>query len=175
MIFHTKAVLAIATSLAIAVSAEAQTADQKAVDEGSITEPAKELEGAQAVRVRFTGVSPEQGKIWISLCTREEVARLAQGGCSQSAQIPALENAEHVFNPAAPGTYMISAFHDDNDNGRLDFDQQGIPFEAIGNSRNAVGEFGPPTFDQVKFELRPLSETAQTLSLTIEMRRIELP
>ncbi|MEM1197241.1 MAG: DUF2141 domain-containing protein [Pseudomonadota bacterium] len=175
MIFHTKAVLALATGLAISASAEAQIADQNTAGEGSIAEPAKELQVAQSVRVRFTGVSPEEGKLWISLCTREEAARLAQGGCSQNAQIPAVENAEHMFKSAAPGTYMISAFHDDNDNGRLDFDQQGIPFEAIGNSRNAVGEFGPPTFDQVKFELRPLSETAQTLSLTIEMRRIELP
>ena len=134
-----------------------------------------DAEAGQAVQVRFTGINPESGTLWISLCTREEVPKIAEGGCAHSARIPAKEGAEHTFNPSAPGVYVISAFHDDNDNGRLDFDDQGIPFEAIGNSRNAVGEFGPPTFDQTKFDVRPSSQTSQTLSLTIEMRRIEMP
>ncbi|MEM6857204.1 MAG: DUF2141 domain-containing protein [Pseudomonadota bacterium] len=134
-----------------------------------------EGEAGQPVSVRFTGIVPETGTLWISLCTREEVPKIMQGGCAQSAKIPAKEGAQHTFNPEAPGVYVISAYHDDNDNGRLDFDEQGIPFEAIGNSRNAVGEFGPPSFDQTKFNVRPRSSAPQALSLTIEMRRIELP
>jgi len=129
----------------------------------------------QRVNVRFTGIKPETGTLWISLCTREEVPKIAQGGCHKNAQIPAKEGAQHTFAPDAPGVYVISAFHDDNDNGRLDFDDQGIPFEAVGNSRNAVGEFGPPTFDQTKFEVRTRAQAGQTLSLTIKMRRFELP
>lgn len=132
-------------------------------------------EKGQLVTVRFTGIDPAQGTLWVSLCTREEAPRIAQGECGQSAQIPAVEGAEHTFAPDAPGTYMISAYHDDNDNGRLDFDDQGLPFEAIGNSRDAIGSFGPPTFDQTKFVVAPRSRSSQSLSMTITMRRIELP
>ncbi|MEM7702624.1 MAG: DUF2141 domain-containing protein [Pseudomonadota bacterium] len=134
-----------------------------------------ETETGQPVKVLFTGINPETGTLWISLCTREEVPKISQGGCAHSAKIAAKEGAEHTFNPSAPGVYVISAYHDDNDNGQLDFDDQGIPFEAIGNSRNAVGEFGPPSFDQTKFDVRARSQAPQALSLTIEMRRIELP
>lgn len=132
-------------------------------------------ERGQPVKVSFTGIDPEKGTLWISLCTKEEVPKIMDGGCAHSAKIPAKKGAEHTFNPKAPGVYVISAYHDDNDNGRLDFDDQGIPFEAIGNSRNAVGEFGPPSFDQTKFEVRARSQSPQTLSMTIEMRRIEFP
>ena len=135
----------------------------------------EEAETGQPVNVRFTGIKPEAGTLSISLCTREEVPKISQGGCSHNAQIPAKEGAQHTFTPDAPGVYVISVYHDDNANGRLDFDDQGVPFEAIGNSRNAVGEFGPPTFDQTKFEVRPQSQAEQTISLTIELRRVELP
>lgn len=159
MKFRNKLAIAIGTTLTLTMSAFAQT----------------QAEMGQPVKVRFTGIDPESGTLWISLCTREEVPKIMQGGCDHSAKIPATEGAEHTFNPKAPGVYVISAYHDDNDNGRLDFDDQGVPFEAIGNSRNAVGEFGPPSFDQTKFDVRPRSTSPQALSLTIEMRRIELP
>lgn len=159
MKFRNKTALAALTMLAVAAPAAAL----------------QDEENGQPVKVQFTGIGTETGSIWISLCTREEVPKIAQGGCAHNAQIPAKEGAEHTFNAIVPGVYVISAYHDDNDNGRLDFDDQGIPFEAIGNSRNAVGEFGPPTFDQTKFDVRPRSEAPQALSLTIEMRQIELP
>ncbi|MEO0464021.1 MAG: DUF2141 domain-containing protein [Pseudomonadota bacterium] len=157
--------------LAGPVSASEPAANPAATDKSA----AETMTKAQPVRVRFTGIESDKGKIWISLCTRAEVPKLREGGCTGNAQIPASDGAEHVFNAVPPATYIITAFHDDNDNGRLDFDQQGIPFEAIGNSRNAVGEFGPPTFEQTKFDLRPLNQTSAELFLEIKMRRIELP
>ncbi|MEM7689013.1 MAG: DUF2141 domain-containing protein [Pseudomonadota bacterium] len=159
MKFRNKITLTAMVALAVSLPALAET----------------EGEGGQAVTVRFTGVDPEQGTLWISLCTREEAPKITRGGCAHNAKIAAKEGAQHTFKPKAPGTYVISAYHDDNDNGRFDFNDQGIPFEAIGNSRNAVGEFGPPSFDQTKFDVRPRSETSQVLSMTIEMRRIEMP
>lgn len=133
-----------------------------------VTTPASAADG-RPVRVVFENVNPPTGKIWVSLCTRQELPKRDKGGCSGQALIAAAEGASHVFSGAAPGVYVVTAYHDENDNGALDFDTRGIPAEATGNSGNAVGSFGPPTFDQMKFEL---PAGAEELVLTIIMRRI---
>jgi uncharacterized protein (DUF2141 family) len=56
-----------------------------------------------------------------------------------------------VFEDVAPGTYGISAFHDQNDNQKLDTNLIGVPVEDYGASNNARGVFGPPSFDDARF------------------------
>lgn len=56
------------------------------------------------------------------------------------------------FNGLEPGSYALSAFHDENRNGRLDT-FVGIPREGFGFSRNPVIRFGPPRFDQVRIDV----------------------
>ena len=57
-----------------------------------------------------------------------------------------------VFEDLPPGTYGISAFHDKNDNQKLDTNLIGVPVEDYGASNNARGVFGPPKFDDARFE-----------------------
>ena len=59
--------------------------------------------------------------------------------------------AECVFTSVAPDVYGISAFHDENDNQRLDTNFLGIPTESWVTSRGAKAYFGPPSFDDAKF------------------------
>jgi len=54
----------------------------------------------------------------------------------------------------APGTYALSIFHDENNNGRLD-SLLGVPREGFGFSRNPVVRFGAPGFRQVRIDLGP--------------------
>jgi uncharacterized protein (DUF2141 family) len=56
-----------------------------------------------------------------------------------------------VFENVPAGTYGISAFHDKNDNEKLDTSVIGIPVEDYGASNNARGVFGPPKFDDARF------------------------
>ena len=56
-----------------------------------------------------------------------------------------------VFPGVARGVYAISAFHDRNDNGRLDTNFLGLPTEDYCASRDARNHFGPPTFAAAKF------------------------
>lgn len=58
------------------------------------------------------------------------------------------------FRDLVPGTYAISAIHDENGNGRLDT-FLGIPREGFGFSRNPRIGFGPPRFDQARFQMGP--------------------
>jgi uncharacterized protein (DUF2141 family) len=45
-----------------------------------------------------------------------------------------------------PGKYAISAYHDENDNGKLDRNAFGVPTEGFGFSNDAHGTGGPPAF-----------------------------
>ena len=52
----------------------------------------------------------------------------------------------------AQGTYALAVIHDENSNGRLD-KFMGIPREGFGFSRNPRIRFGPPRFDEVRFDV----------------------
>lgn len=54
------------------------------------------------------------------------------------------------FEGIAPGSYAISIIHDANRNGKLDTNSIGIPREGFGFSNDAMGNFGPPSFDKAK-------------------------
>jgi uncharacterized protein (DUF2141 family) len=62
--------------------------------------------------------------------------------------------SECVFSGVSPDVYGISAFHDENDNTRLDTNFLGIPSESWCTSRDAKAFFGPPSFDDAKFLYR---------------------
>ena len=55
------------------------------------------------------------------------------------------------FLGVPPGTYAVSAFHDENSNGKLDSNFMGTPREGVGSSNDAKGHFGPPKFDAAAF------------------------
>jgi len=52
-----------------------------------------------------------------------------------------------------PGRYAVTAYHDENGNGRLDFDPTGVPTEGYGVSRDARNPLAPPEFGKAAFEL----------------------
>lgn len=58
-----------------------------------------------------------------------------------------------VFTGLKPGTYAISALHDENDNGRLDTNLIGIPKEGIAVSNDAMPKFSAPRFAATSFSL----------------------
>lgn len=57
-----------------------------------------------------------------------------------------------VFRNVARGTYAISAFHDENRNGKLDMSALGWPSEDYCMTRGARGRLKAPSFDAAKFD-----------------------
>jgi len=58
-----------------------------------------------------------------------------------------------VFENLQPGDYALSVIHDENDNGELDSNVLGIPKEGFGFGNNALGSFGPPSFEKAKIKI----------------------
>lgn len=56
-----------------------------------------------------------------------------------------------IFKGLPPGEYAVSAFHDENNNNKMDTNFLGIPIEPIGISNDAKGFMGPPKYKHAKF------------------------
>jgi len=61
------------------------------------------------------------------------------------------KQATCVFGGVKPGAYAVAAFHDENNNGKLDTGFLGIPTEPLGASNDAKGSMGPPSFKDAQF------------------------
>jgi uncharacterized protein (DUF2141 family) len=58
-----------------------------------------------------------------------------------------------TFVDIPKGEYSISAFQDENSNGKLDKNMMGIPSEDFACSNNAKGFMGPPKYADAKFKV----------------------
>lgn len=56
-----------------------------------------------------------------------------------------------VLEDVPPGTYAAAAYHDENDNGRLDLTSVGVPAEGRGYSNTPQAGLGVPAFDEASF------------------------
>ena len=60
----------------------------------------------------------------------------------------------------APIRIAVSAYHDENDNSKLDKNSFGIPIERYGFSKNPKRSFGPPQFNETAIEYMAILESS---------------
>lgn len=58
-----------------------------------------------------------------------------------------------IFEGLSYGEYTVSAYHDENENDKMDTKTFGIPVEPYGFSNNARGMFGPPSYEDCMFKV----------------------
>ncbi|MEO8903074.1 MAG: DUF2141 domain-containing protein [Polyangiaceae bacterium] len=121
--------------LAIAFAGFAGFAAVAHADDAPALEFRTAVRGDQGV-VRC-GLFTEKG--WLKTPVQGTVARIRAGV------------ALCVFKGVPKGVYGISAFHDKNNNGKLDTNFIGLPTEDYCASRDARNTFGPPSFADAKF------------------------
>lgn len=113
--------------------------------------------------VTLMGATSAAGAIRAALYT-DEASWLKEDRSLQARSTPAdRAGAVLVFRGLPAGRYAVSAFHDENDNDRLDTNLLGIPSEPYGFSRDARGRFGPPAFTDAVLDLK--ADQAITLQL----------
>ena len=118
---------------------------------------------AADLSVSLQGVSSQQGKLMVGLYASEDAYKRKEP--LQARALPANGVRELVFKDLALGRYAIAVFHDENGNGKLDRDANGLPLEAYGFSRNPGTRYGPPAFADTAVLL---DKENQTLSITLE-------
>ena len=104
------------------------------------------------VTIKVEEANSNNGKMFIALYN-SEVGFLKK---SYKSTISKIENKASVitFEAIPKGTYAVSIFHDENDNGKMDTNFMHIPKEDYGCSNGATGFMGPPKWDDAKFELK---------------------
>jgi len=106
---------------------------------------------AATVTVSVSGVHNDHGHVLVALCTRADFLR---PHCSWKARVAAQKGTVIAKIPGVPpGVYAAQAFHDENDNGRLERTLLGLPREAMGFSNDAPMRLGPPRFDAAAFNV----------------------
>ena len=107
---------------------------------------------AQAkLEVTVKNIKDAKGTIRVGLFTRENdfLKNAAEGKVVKASG----KEVTVVFENLKPGDYALSVIHDENENGELDSNMIGIPKEGFAFGNNAMGTFGPPSFDKAKITL----------------------
>lgn len=103
------------------------------------------------ITVNISGMKADKGNVYVALYNSE--ASFLKDGIYGAIVKVTDKKATAVFNNIEKGVYAISAFHDKNDNKKMDTNFMGIPKEPTGCSNGARGFMGPPKYKKAKFEL----------------------
>ena len=105
--------------------------------------------------VEMTNFKNNNGYALIALYNSAKGFPSKEDGMIRSVRGTIINNKSIVqFKNVPYGIYAVSLYHDANENGKFDTTFFFIPKEGIGASNNAKGRFGPPKFDDAKFELK---------------------
>lgn len=115
-----------------------------------------------SLTVEVEGLAP-QGAVMMALFATPEAWN---GGEAVAGQRVAVESHTVTveFGALPAGDYAIRMYHDVDGDGELDMNLMGIPSEPFGFSNNARGRFGPASWDDAVFTIRP-GENSHALDL----------
>jgi uncharacterized protein (DUF2141 family) len=117
---------------------------------------------AANIEVRVTGVVAGKGKVAVAVCDKDSFLK----NCKHAVKAPAKDGENVITVKDVPaGTWAVLSYQDENDNGELDRNIVGIPKENYGFSRDARGQFGPPSFEEAAFAVN-----GDTATATIRLR-----
>ena len=102
--------------------------------------------------VELTGMKSDDGRLVYAMWSGPE-GWLESNNIREGA-VDIVDGVSEIRFEALPyGEYAISAYHDKNDNGKLDTGMFRIPKEALGTSNDAKVRFGPPKYEDAVFYL----------------------
>ena len=121
---------------------------------------------ATDIKFQIKGVNSEQGKIYVQLFQGEENYKNQKPASSMIVNAKKGDIAL-TFNGMEQGEYALRFYHDENNNGQLETNLFGIPTEGYGFSNNAVPNFGPVSYEQIKFEVAASNTEVKNFSQVI--------
>ncbi|SDX32209.1 hypothetical protein SAMN05444411_104206 [Lutibacter oricola] len=117
---------------------------------GQVPSNSKLVEG-QTIKVTVTNALSDKGTINFGLHSNKTFMKAEAIKAKSSKVVNGISTV--IFENVPAGEYAIICFHDENENGRMDFEVNGMPKENYGTSNNPMS-FGPPQFEPSKFEVK---------------------
>jgi uncharacterized protein (DUF2141 family) len=120
----------------------------------SSPEPAADTLAAQAaICVEVEGLRNDRGDVKIALFQKSEGFPGRPEKALRRLTVPVVDkHARGEFSGIPAGEYAVSVIHDENKSGTLDTNFYGMPLEGVGVSNNVQGRFGPPSFNDARFQ-----------------------
>ena len=112
--------------------------------------PAAAAAAADSLTITVGGVRSDKGSVRAAVYEEAGFLDPTKMRGQAMAKAAAAEVRVAVAN-LPPGRYAVVAFHDENDNGKLDRNAMNVPIEGYGFSNDARGNFGPPKFSAAAF------------------------
>jgi uncharacterized protein (DUF2141 family) len=106
---------------------------------------------AVELKVTATALRSTKGVVHFALYDSGE-AFPTNDGILVERVVPASE-AVATFSGLRPGPYAVAVYHDENANDEFDQGLFGIPLEGYAFSRGAHALFGPPDFEDARFDV----------------------
>jgi len=113
-------------------------------------------QATSTLTVRITGIRNATGNLRVTLNHDGNVVDQRVVEIDAKALI-----GQVVFEKLPQGTYAVSVVHDENMNGKLDFDSMGMPLEGYGASNNPEKRMGPPNPEETIFALKQAPVTTE--------------
>ena len=105
------------------------------------------------IEARITGLRSGDGRIACAIFDDGDAFPADRERAIEGKLVP-IQNGIAVcrFQDMRPGTYAIAFIHDEDADGEFDTGLFGIPTEGYGASRNAHSSFGPPDWEDARFD-----------------------
>jgi uncharacterized protein (DUF2141 family) len=113
-------------------------------------------QATSTLTVRITGIRNATGNLRVTL--RRDGNVVDQRVVEIDAKALTCQVA---FEKLPQGSYAVSVIHDENMNGKLDFDSMGMPVEGYGFSNNPEKRMGPPNPEETVFPLKEPQVTTE--------------
>lgn len=109
-------------------------------------------EEGSTIEIEINNIDNSDGQMLIGLYNSEDswLNKPAKGMFGEITE----GKSEVKFVGVPDGIYAISVFHDEDNNGELETNFFGIPSEDTGSSNDAPARFGPPKWEDAKFEVK---------------------
>jgi uncharacterized protein (DUF2141 family) len=103
-----------------------------------------------SIKVWIKGIHNTIGKMFVGLYNKPQGFASEKAFRNLSTEITGTE-MWITFDSISKGSYALAIIHDENNNGKLDVGEMGLPVEGYGFSNDARGVFGPPDFRLAMF------------------------
>jgi len=103
----------------------------------------------KTIEVSVMNTLSDKGEVRFAIYTKENFRKQ-----SLSSKSSTINNGKSsvTFENISEGAYAVVCYHDENNNGTMDFHENGMPKESYATSNNTLN-FGPPQFENAKFEV----------------------
>lgn len=107
------------------------------------------------VKVRVEGLRHHAGSLKVGLFGKDGFPRDEKRVLHGASEAVVGTNQTVSIKGIPPGRYAILVYHDENDNGVIDFDILGRPRERYGVSNNVRHRFRAPSYEEAEVTVGP--------------------